>query len=185
MKLVNFVTRANNLGLDSTTIFVTASGVFFPRNIVYVILQTWNLGASFSICGKVCAVNWDSSIFPRLLFPFSTPPLLPPSPLSFPSFLFSRLPENSTLDHGYSTVASFLSTAHSAKSRLGSREKSNARDFTNWPIFFPRPSRIRNKERLPSFSPFFASSLSLSLSRWWTRGQEKSRYSREQVFFFP
>lgn len=31
MKLVNFVTRTNNLGLDSTTIFVTASGVFsFP-----------------------------------------------------------------------------------------------------------------------------------------------------------
>lgn len=35
MKLVNFVTRANNLGLDSTTIFVTASGVFSFPGISY------------------------------------------------------------------------------------------------------------------------------------------------------
>lgn len=109
-KLVNFVTRRNNLTLDSTTIAGDSLPLPLPSwNIVYVILQTWNLGASFSICGKLRFIDFP----PPFIFPS-----LPGLP-SFPPSSFSRVhPENSTLDHGYSTVASFLSTAHSAKSRL-------------------------------------------------------------------
>lgn len=105
-KLVNLVTRRNNLTLDSTTMFVTARGFSFPSHPGISYTSFYKHG----ILERVSrfAVNWDSSIFLRLLFSPS-------------QFLFSRLPENSTLDHGYSTVASFLSTAHSAKSRLERR----------------------------------------------------------------
>lgn len=51
-------------------------GILFPlssRNIVYVILQTWNLGASFSICGKLRFID----------FP---PPFIFPLPVSFLAF---------------------------------------------------------------------------------------------------
>lgn len=163
---------------------------FLSRNIVYVILQTWNLGASFSICGKLRFIDFP----PPFIFPS-----LPGLP-SFPPSSFSRVhPENSTLDHGYSTVASFLSTAHSAKSRLsvlfGRRvmlvilriDRFSSHDrvefaIRNVPFFLPPPL------------PLLLLSLSLSLLanrwkrnrlcgkeklhyQWWIRGSSKKRYS--------
>lgn len=54
---------------------------FLSRNIVYVILQTWNLGASFSICGKLRFIDFP----PPFIFPPSQA-FLPFHPVPFLAF---------------------------------------------------------------------------------------------------